>query len=212
MRGFVEERRNRIGGADRVLVGDVAAEFGPDQGHAFVERLGRIDDRRVRVVRDGDSLQRFPRAIFRVGDNHRHGIADMAHAILRQHGIIRQRHLFAVGIRHRREARDAAQMRDIFRRQHQPHAGHRAHGSEIADRKSCMRVRRAQEAHGERALLRNVGGVHAGAGDEARVLDPAHRLSHSEFCRLHAIHSACARKNIRCPAPSSHPADVAASS
>jgi len=111
----------------------------------------------------------------------------MAHDPPRQHGIIRQLHPVAVGIRHRRETRHRPEMRNVCRGHHQPHARHGAHISEIADREARMRMRRAQEARGERAVRHHVRSVAPPARNKARVFEPADRLSHPELLRLHTI-------------------------
>ena len=68
-----------------------------DLGRAGFQRLDRIDHRGQDVVIDLDQLRGVLRLIRRLGDHHRHAIADIAHLTLRQQRMRRLLHGLPVG-------------------------------------------------------------------------------------------------------------------
>jgi hypothetical protein len=117
---------HRRGSSDGIALLDVERRvlrrLRPEKRRTFGERGAAVDDGGQRVVVDLDQLRRRARCIGAVGDDERHGIADMAHALDRQ-----------------RKARRHDQ------RRHRRHAGHRAEAREIGrgvDAANAVELRR----------------------------------------------------------------------
>ena len=83
------------GGIDRRLVADLVEErlvagiVVPHRGRAGRQRRLGGDDRRQRLVIDRDELGRVLRLVQRLGDDEGDGLADIAHALVRQNRLRR---------------------------------------------------------------------------------------------------------------------------
>ncbi len=125
-------------------VGQIARRFVPQPRRCRGERRRRVDHRRQRPVRHRDPLGGVTRLVAGVGNNERHGVADMTNPVLRQ-GPARRHD-------HRRDGRhlgDARQRPDAVRLEigsgkDAAHPRHRAGGRGIDPLDRSMSVRRAQ--------------------------------------------------------------------
>ena len=89
--------------------------------------------------------------------------------------------LAAAVVRHRRLAGNVAEMRDVGRRQHQPHAGDGARGRKVSHGKAGMGVRAAQDEGMQAALGRVIVEISPLAGEEPLILDAADGLADSKL-------------------------------
>jgi hypothetical protein len=87
---------DRRGIAQMPVVTDIARRFRPHLRRARLQRRDDVDDRRLDGVIDGDVLGGVARLSEAVGDDDRDGVADMAHAVDRQHRMRRLLHRRAV--------------------------------------------------------------------------------------------------------------------
>ena len=83
-RGRGEGRLDRRAVAELRLHGEIAGDGVMDERRARRERRERVGDGGQHVVMDDDALGRVLRRRRGLGDHHRHGLADMAHAIRRE--------------------------------------------------------------------------------------------------------------------------------
>ena len=112
----------------------------PDLRRALLHRIDDADHRRQRRPVDLDRLDRIAGLIDRVRDDEGHGIADMAHLVLRQDRIRRPGERIDFQIE---QARQVAEILDVLRRQDRADA-RQAAGAAGIDREFRMRMRRAQ--------------------------------------------------------------------
>ena len=95
---------------------------------ARIERVRGVGDRRQRLVIDRDQLGGVARGSEAFGDDHRDGVADMAHPVADHRRPRRQRRCRTVAVGQPADARDRADpvARQIRAGQHREHAGCRA--------------------------------------------------------------------------------------
>ena len=156
---------------------------------AGLERLARRHHRGTRRVVHGHALGRVPRKIERVGDHHRHRIADMHRPADRDGGAERQGHRAAVALlvgRHRRHRAEAVGA-IVLAGQHGVHAGHLQRGARIDAADVGVGVRRAHDRGVKLAGELEIVVVAPAAGEQARVFAPPHRLTDRKFA-----HESCA--------------------
>ena len=82
--------------ADVPVVADIAGRGVVDERLAGLHRIGDGDGGGTRAVIDRNEVRGGGGLVARLGDDDRHGVADMAHAALGQHGMGRLRHRRAV--------------------------------------------------------------------------------------------------------------------
>ena len=193
---------------DGGLVAEMPAEDGV-VGRDLVDlrrarlRLGGVDDRRQRLVIDGDGLGRVLRLRQRLGDDDGDVIADVAHLAKRQRRVRAGLHRRAVlGMDHPAADQPADLVgRQILARQHREHAGLRLRGGGIDRADGGVRVRRAQEGGIGLPRAGEVVDVMPAAGDEALVFLAAHRGADSR--RGHGGPPFCPSSSsgliLRCP-------------
>jgi hypothetical protein len=110
------------------------------------------------------------------GDDHRHRLTDVAHALQRQHRVMRLAHLLSVTARivddvgQRLEAGAAR----VLPREHRHHAGMRQCPRRVQAQDFGMRAISAQEHRVQLAGQIPVGGVAPLAGDEPQILAARH--------------------------------------
>ena len=68
--------------ADLAIDRDIVAAVVPHRSRARLHRIGGAHDRRQRLVIDLDQLGRVLRLIERLGDHHRHRLADKVHRLV----------------------------------------------------------------------------------------------------------------------------------
>ena len=117
VRGVLHRLRHRGGIALLDVERRVVRRLRPELRRAVHDRRAAVDDRRQRLVVDLDQLGRFARRLGAVGDDERHRIADMAHALDRQREARRHGQR-----RHRGQARHRAEAREVGRREDAVHA------------------------------------------------------------------------------------------
>ena len=74
------------------ISGMLVCALGPHRWLAGLKRLPGVDDGRQRLVIDRDPLGRVARGGQGLGDDHRHGVADMAHPVQGDRRPGRRRH------------------------------------------------------------------------------------------------------------------------
>jgi len=141
------------------------------------------DDRRQDRVVDGDQLGRVLRLVRRLGDDHRDGIADVAHAIGREARPAGVGVVGAVPVLDRRHAHRKAELGggDIGAGIDGENARRLARRGGVDPLDRGMGVRRAQEGGVDLARAGEVIDVMAGTGDEPDILLAADRLADSEL-------------------------------
>ena len=171
---------------ERELEGDVCAPLRPDERRVRVERAGRIDHRRQRIVIDVDQLGRRFRAVQVVRNHIGDGVADMPHDLAAQHRIER---LLDRGLRVGfGEAWHQPEIAHIGRRPDKMHAGSPARGGEVANLYARMAGGGAQHIGDERSLRRDIRRIASLPADQRAVLDAARRRAHSELERSVFVH------------------------
>ena len=190
MRGFRESRIGRGDIAEMRIDQEIAGRGFVELRCAGRERGFDIDGERQRFVIDQHRFGRIPSLGLRLGDDHRHRLADMARALDRQQ-LMRADEDGA-----RRTAIRRRELHVEFRRRHwivrngfQPigaaigagedaeHAGHRARRIGIDARDARMRMRRAHESREDLAGDAEIVGVAATAGQQPEILFPRQRLA-----------------------------------
>ena len=149
----------------RIVV--VAVAVGPALG---VDRLHlggalRVDDRVERLVLDADLCGRAPRLLGMLRGDDRDGLAEVAHAVEREHRLVGE--LEAV----------ALLARDVLVREHRVDARHPGRARRVDRRDERVRVRAA-----DRVAPEHLGGVEVArvrelAGDLGNRVDPPHGLA-----------------------------------
>ena len=127
---------------------------------------------------DLDRLDRVARMIDGVGDHEGDGVADMAHLALGEDRIRRAGERIDLEIE---QARQVAEIGDVFGRQDQRDAGQALRARRRIDGEFGMRMRRTQHQRVQRRLRRDVVGVAALAADECVVLLAKDALTDAEF-------------------------------
>ena len=182
-RYFGHRMRLGEGGLGRLLVADrhveqhIARMFGPDLRRALLDRIGKADHGRQRRPVDLDGLDGVAGLIDGVRDHEGYGVADMAHHAVGQDGIGRcgERIDFQI-----EQARQAAEILDVFRRQNRPDAG-QAFGAGGVDGEPGVGVRRAQHQRVHRGLRRVIVGIAALAANQRVVFLAKHALTDAEL-------------------------------
>ena len=136
----------------------------------------------IASVTSGSSLiihhHRLGRILARIdgfSQNHRHRLADEAHAIRREQRTIGLRRRTAVRPRKADAAGDRRHIRQVRGGEYRHHARHRARRTDIdaADRR--MRMMRADQHRVQHARRVRIGAVIAPAGQQPHILAPTHR-------------------------------------
>ena len=117
----------------------------------LLERALHVHHGLERLVLDDDRLERLPRLLRVLGGDDRHRLADVAHAVDREHGLVGE--LEAVELR----------PRDVRVREDGVHAGHAQGGGQVDRDDPCVRVRAPER----------VAPQHPGCREVARVLESA---------------------------------------
>ena len=169
----LRQRRVDVAAGDRPLVGLVGAELIPDQWRAVLERRLRVDDDRLRVVLDDHLLGGVEDAVLVAADDDRDRVADALDLAALERHVVGGVDLDPG---RRPDHRDAALEAQVLGREHADHArvGGGLGGVDRGDRR--VRLGRAHERGVQHAVGMQVVHVAAGAGDEARILAPLHRL------------------------------------
>ena len=183
VRRLRERRLGRRAVAALGGVRDVVRVLVPHTRRIRLRRLGDRGHRRQRIVVHHDKFGRVLRLRQRLGDHHRHRIADIAHAIDDQRRTLRREHRRAVALlaRHRRLGHGDAVVRIVGPGEHRHHArrARRRRGIDRADPR--MRVRRAHEHAPGLPMQRLIVLVAALAGQQPQILKPADRLTDAEL-------------------------------
>ncbi len=143
--GGRRERPVHVALAGAALEEDVGAVLGVQPGRAWIERGGHVGHRGQRVVRDLDEPAAVHRRVGRGGRDHRHRLADEAHARGRQRGPGGRGE--PGRLETRRERADHAV--EVASAQREHHPGRRARGARCPPRPAwrgrarCARRRRA---------------------------------------------------------------------
>ena len=122
MRGLGEGGVGLLLVAELVEEGAVAAELGPDQRRALVERRRRLGRGLLGIVVDLDQLGGVLRQRAAVGDDEGDGVADMVDAVAAQDRDVARRRAGAVRLLLHDAGAQIAEMRKIGAGQHQMHA------------------------------------------------------------------------------------------
>jgi hypothetical protein len=175
---------DRGGIAELPVVADIAGRLRPDLRRAGLQRRDDVDDRRLDRVIDRDLLSGVARLRQAVGDDHGHRVADMAHAVNREHRMRRLLHRRAVL---RIDQPAAGQAADLV-------LGHVLAGVDGNDPRRLGRrarvdaaefrvgVRAAQEIGVELARAVDVVGVGPLSGQEPVILAPQDRRADRSIC------------------------------
>ena len=185
MRGLGECRLGRRAVAALGGVRDVVRILVP---HTRRIRLRSFGDRRhrwQRIVVHDDEFRRVLRLRQRLGDHHRHRIADITCAIDDERGTLRREHRRAVALlaRHRSLRHRNAVVRVVGPGVYRDHA-RRSFGRRGVDRADPrMRVRRAHEHAPGLPVQRLVVLIAALAGEQPHILEATDRLADAELHR-----------------------------
>jgi len=162
--------------ADMPVVAKIARGLWPDGRRATLRCLGDRDEGGKLFIINRDQLGRVARLGAGFGDDHDHGVADMAHSVRSQRSVRRLGHGAAVLVLDAPAAGQAADivLRHVGAGEHGDHAGGfcRPGGIELADLR--MGMRRAQDMGIELARAIDVVDVGAAAGEKAEVFLAAH--------------------------------------
>ena len=158
-----------------------------DQRRAGLCGLVGADDVRTRLVVDLDQLGGVLGLLERLGDDQGHGVADVPDAALRQHRPGRLAAWRAVPVVERHQAGHVAEagLLHVVAGEDDQHARCLGGGRDIDLPDVGMGMRRAQHIGACRGGLEpGIVGVAPAAGEQARILDPADRLTNAELCHL----------------------------
>ena len=169
----LRERGVDVAAGDRPLVGLVGAELLPDQRRAVLERRLGVDHDGLRVVVDDHLLCRVDDAVLVGADDDRHRVADALDLAALQRHVVRGVDLHPG---RRPDHRDAALEAQVLGREDAEDARLRRGlgGVDRGDRR--VRLGRAHDRRVDGARDVQVVDEAPGAGDEAGVLAPLHRL------------------------------------
>ena len=157
--------------ADAPLEDDVVRGVLVELRRARLDGLLGVDDRGQRLVVDDDRLERVERLRLRLGDDRRDALAGPLDAV-RGERPGRADVVLDPGAATGRPGHRHRVVRDVGADEHGDDARHRLGRGRVDRADVGVRVRAAQDGHvGHRREL-DVVDVVAGAGDEARVLDP----------------------------------------
>ena len=189
-----DERRLGAGRLDRRTVAElgleseIAGDGVMDDGRAGGERRERVGDRGQHLVAHDDALGGVLRRRGGLGDHHRHGLADMAHAISGERRMRRIERrppprpdegaqLDVVGVGGVRHVGDtaAARGRIVVGGDDREHAGQLRRDAGVDAVDAGMGVGRAHEGRIGLAGSRGIVGKAPAAGDEPPVLEARHR-------------------------------------
>ena len=158
------KRALRVPVTKRTIADDVAADRGVQDRCTVGQRCFRVHDRRQPRVFDPDMRKRVLGHVAIVGDDHCHGLAGVAHALLREAPVL-----------HRLLDADDERLRpraNVGARKHRVHArfAQRCAGVDADD--IGVRVRRTNDCRMQRAGLdAEVVGKGATTGQKPRVLE-----------------------------------------
>ena len=186
MRGLGERCIDRGLVAQRPCVALVSGCTIVDLRRAGFQRVDRIDHSRQDVVIDVDQLRRILRLVGRLGDHHRHAVADVAHLALGQQRVRRLLHRLPVGAGDQPTARQAVDPGQVIARIDSDHTRRSLRLAHVDLAYFRVRVRGTQEVRVSVLRWIDVVGVLAGAGQEADVFLAADRLADGvEIVRAH---------------------------
>ena len=162
--------------------GDVAGILVPHRRRAGLDRVLDRNDRRQRLVIDLDQLGGIARLRQRFGDDEGDAVADRAHLAAGQDRARRAVALRSAHIlRHHRHQAAELVGGDVGAGQHGEHARRRLRLGGVGARDPGMRVRRHHHnAVGLEGQV-DIVDIAAAPGDEARILQPAYRLTNAKF-------------------------------
>ena len=171
-------RRVGEGPIDRVVVevelprvGDVRAEVVVDD-RGVGEGVLEVGDRRQRVVLDLDGLERVACRGGRLGDHHRHAVADVADLVDRERVVGRVLHV--LGDRPGAGHRAGPRVHEVGAGVGGDDAGQRQGGLHVDRGDAGVGVGAAQDRHVQRARDVEVVGEAGLAGEQGRVLPAPH--------------------------------------
>ena len=182
MGGRSEGRLDRLAIAEPVDEAFVVRCLVPQRGR--VRRIGgrSIGVGRQRRVVDRDRFGRILGLIERLGDDHRHRLADMAGAAVRQRQERRSGHCPAVAAPEHDLGRDRAVARGgvIGAGQHRQHARHDGGRGGVDRADVRMRMGRAQEMRAHRPRRGDVINIASAARQQPPILGPRDRIAYVE--------------------------------
>ncbi len=161
---------------------DVVGRLRPHHGRAWLHGLDGIDHRGLHVVFDHDRLGRTLRFATRGGHDGRHGLAGIAHDLMRQQAARRHRHRLAVRPLEDAQGRDGA---DVVLDEVSPgvdrgNARHRRRGAGVDRDDLGVGMRRAQHVQPQRAIGRLVVDELPLPGQQPLVFQTLDGLARSE--------------------------------
>ena len=156
-------------------------------GAAGAEGAGGVDHRGQHLVVDVDQRRGGTGLLDRLGHDHGHAVADVAHLAVGQHRVLGLLHRRAVQAVDQPAAGQAADGLEVLAGEdaHDPRGLGGGRGVERLDAR--MRVRRAQEGGVGLARQGDVVGVLALTGQEAGVLAPLDRLADEALACVHGV-------------------------
>jgi hypothetical protein len=157
------------------------------ENEALVARGGTpVGDRRQRIDLEADTVRRIFRLRRRVGDDDRHGLADIAHFVERDHELFE-----GDQIGHGRQAQwnggNAAVTVacHVFTREDRAHTGHRFRFGRIDRPDVAVRHRAPEDHRVHHTLPVQVVDVAAVTSEQTQVFDPLDRLADVSVARGH---------------------------
>ena len=159
------------------------AAFPVQRDVAGGERRARIGDRRQRFVVDCDKLGRIARFANRLRNDHRHRLADEAHAVFGQHRAQARGHRapIAVSLRHAHLHRADARGAQVRCGKYSKHASRLAGLPGVDRNYARMHVRGAHENGVHRTGQDEVVDEAPGAGEQGVVFQALHRLTDAQL-------------------------------
>ena len=161
----------RVGGQSGPVDGEIAGSFRPHLRRAGRERRARIHDRRQRLIIDGDQLGGILRGGRALGDDHRHGLADMGYPFGGERRAVRHNQWLAAAPRQWRVAADAADITGVLASENSDNAGTLRRRLRVYGGDAGKSMRRAHETGIGLPGHRNVGHEPAVTANENVVFE-----------------------------------------
>ena len=153
----------------------IAFELGMQQRRIRTHRFQRIEHRGQRLIFHVDEIEGLLNGVTVDGGDGRDLLADIAHAILRQHGFIQQAYAF--------KAR-----RNLFSGKDGFNAAEFLRPADIDLHHASVRIGAAQKPGPKRARAHNVGGIRRASGNFAFAFDATeHAADNAGFHHLFAL-------------------------